>query len=155
MLRRAILTRDGVEAFRRALASGTTQLVVSPEDLAEVRAEAEEAMAEAPGPAGRADAPREPRAEPQDEVEQAVAALWSGVLGVPAIGPNESFFALGGHSLLAMRIVAQIRTAYQIGFTLRKFFEEPTIAGIARAIRTEIVAEIEAMSEDEAVGRTP
>ncbi len=150
----AILTRDGVEIFRRAYLSKIPQLIVSPRDLDFVIADAGKAtMAMASvdrTPSSSPAAARRPAGDPpRDEVEKAVAELWSGLLGTAAIGVHENFLDLGGHSLLAMRIVAQIRTAYQVDFTLRKFFEHPTIAGNAAAIQAEIVAEVESLTEDE------
>lgn len=154
----AILTRDGIEIFRRALASSQPQLIVSPRDLAIVLAEAAQPPPDLAGSATatstQAAAPRrDVGEEPRDPVEKAVADQWSAALGVSPIGIHENFIELGGHSLLAMRIVAQLRTAYQVNFTLRKFFEDPTVAGVALAIQNEIVAEIENLSEEEASQR--
>src|SRR5205085_1668367 len=130
------------------------QIIVSPRDLTAVITEAGEPVGDGGERDGRKSAPAvKPRervvAEPEDEVEKTVAEIWSGLLGLAPIGVHENFLDLGGHSLLAMRIVAQVRTAYQIDFTLRKFFENPTIAGVAFAIREEIVAEIEGLTEEE------
>jgi aryl carrier-like protein len=86
-------------------------------------------------------------------LEKAVAEIWSAALGLSPLGRTDNFLDLGGHSLLAMRIVAQIRTAYQIDFTLRKFFENPTVAQMAAVIQAEIMAEVEALSDDEATER--
>ncbi len=41
--------------------------------------------------------------------EQAIAAIWSRILGVAPIGPKDSFFDLGGHSLLAVQAHREIR----------------------------------------------
>ena len=81
-------------------------------------------------------------------MEKAVAAIWKATLSMAPIGVHESFLDLGGHSLLAMQIVTQIRTAYQIDFTLRQFFESPTIAGTAHAIQAAVLAEIEDLPEE-------
>ncbi|HEU5320090.1 MAG TPA: non-ribosomal peptide synthetase, partial [Methylomirabilota bacterium] len=42
-------------------------------------------------------------AAPRSEVEVAVAAVWSEVLGVPRVGVADNFFDLGGHSLLLVQ----------------------------------------------------
>src|SRR5262249_32134058 len=87
--------------------------------------------------------------EPKNEVEQAVAGIWTEVLGIAPIGIQENFFDLGGHSLLAMQIVSRIRIAFESNYTLRDFFEGPTIAKIAIAIREDIIAQIEGMDDNE------
>jgi amino acid adenylation domain-containing protein len=46
---------------------------------------------------------------PRGETEQALAALWSGLLGTDAIGRDDNFFALGGDSILSLKLLARIR----------------------------------------------
>jgi acyl transferase domain-containing protein len=148
----AILTKDGVAMFQRIVAARMPQVIVSPRDLDLVIADAAAPWPEA-GP--RDDETAGPAAmqrtgvvdEPRDAVEKAVAGIWSAALSMTPIGVHESFLDLGGHSLLAMRIVSQIRAAYQIDFTLRQFFESPTIAGAALAIQAAVLTEIEDLPE--------
>jgi acyl carrier protein len=105
--------------------------------------------------AGRASVP------PRDDVEAVVAAIWSEVLEVPAVGVFDSFFDLGGHSLLATQVISHVREALQVEVPLRALFEDPTVAALAVAAvalesepgQTETVARIlrmlEGMSEEE------
>lgn len=151
----AILTKDGVEMFHRIVAAKMPQVIVSPRDLEWVIAEAAAPMPEAgPRDGGNAAPAALQRTgvmdEPRDDVEKAVAAIWSAALSMAPIGVHERFIDLGGHSLLAMRIVAQIRAVYQIDFTLRQFFENPTVAGTALAIQAEVLAEIENLPDEAA-----
>ncbi|WP_020672467.1 non-ribosomal peptide synthetase [Amycolatopsis nigrescens] len=67
---------------------------------------------------------------PRSPVEERVAEVWRGELGVGRIGVFEDFFELGGHSLLASRVVAKL-TAAGVRVPLRALFEAPTIAGLA------------------------
>jgi acyl carrier protein len=69
---------------------------------------------------------------PGTEMERMIAAIWSEVLKVPAVGAEDNFFDLGGHSLLATQIVSRIRAALQVNVALRALFEMPTVAGLSR-----------------------
>ncbi|MFC4147349.1 amino acid adenylation domain-containing protein, partial [Micromonospora mangrovi] len=69
---------------------------------------------------------------PRDEAEAQLAALWAEVLGVPAVGVEDDFFALGGHSLVAARLVARVRAATGRELPVRVLFEQPTVAQVAR-----------------------
>jgi acyl-CoA synthetase (AMP-forming)/AMP-acid ligase II/acyl carrier protein len=68
--------------------------------------------------------------------EARMAALWSGVLNIEAenIGPDDDFFALGGHSLLAMRVMSQVRLAFNTDAPLRALFEEPVLGDFTRRV---------------------
>lgn len=80
-----------------------------------------------PGPAGTAAAPR-------TGTEEALAAIWSEVLGVDEVGVDDDFFDLGGHSLLAVRVVSKVRDTLGAEVALRALFDHPTIAGLGRAV---------------------
>jgi amino acid adenylation domain-containing protein len=69
--------------------------------------------------------------------------LWQDVLGVDRVGASDDFFSLGGHSLLAARVLARIEAAFGTRLPFSVFFAEPTIEGLARAIRSEERASFE------------
>jgi tyrocidine synthetase-3 len=75
--------------------------------------------------------------EPENEVEQELALLWSTVLGIEAakIGTLDNFFELGGHSLKATQLAAQIHKTFNIKVPLPEFFKSPTIKGIAHYLQ--------------------
>ncbi|WP_422733745.1 amino acid adenylation domain-containing protein [Micromonospora sp. WMMD558] len=79
-------------------------------------------------PAG--DAPRYP-----DATEREVAAIFADLLGESDVPPTAGFFELGGHSLLAAQLVAQVRGTCGVDIPLRTFVAEPTVRGLAAAVR--------------------
>ena len=71
---------------------------------------------------------------PRNAVEEVVAGIWSGVLGIEMIGVYDNFFELGGHSLIATQVVSRVRERLGQELTLRSVFEQPTVAGMAEKI---------------------
>jgi hypothetical protein len=71
---------------------------------------------------------------PTTESEQALARIWSQVLGHAEIGVNDSFFELGGHSLNGAQLSARIRAEFGISLSVRSLFDHPTIAALAPVV---------------------
>jgi amino acid adenylation domain-containing protein len=86
-----------------------------------------------PAPTAEAEAD-EAAVAPRDDVERVVAQAFGDVLGHPPASVEANFFDLGGHSLLATRVVAQVLKIFRTKLPLRRFFDEPTVAGVARAV---------------------
>jgi len=74
---------------------------------------------------------------PRTATEQALARIWTDLLGVPGLSVHDNFFALGGHSLTATRLVARIRGTLGADLPLRALFAAPTIAELAEVVDTE------------------
>jgi thioesterase domain-containing protein len=77
-----------------------------------------------------------------------LAGIWSAVLGITSIDRHQNFFELGGHSLLAMQVVSRIRTIFQVRLSLRHFFANPTIEGIAKQINHHLSARNEPLEKE-------
>jgi amino acid adenylation domain-containing protein len=73
--------------------------------------------------------------EPRDELEHAIAKIWTDTLGVPRPGIRDSFFLLGGHSLLAVRMFARIEKKFAVALPLSILHERPTIEYLADTLR--------------------
>lgn len=72
---------------------------------------------------------------PRTPVEELLAGIWSDLLKIAKVGARDNFFDLGGHSLLATQVISRIRITFRIDLPLRRLFETPTVAGLARAIQ--------------------
>ncbi|MGO9959457.1 MAG: AMP-binding protein, partial [Solirubrobacteraceae bacterium] len=77
---------------------------------------------------------------PETELERGIAAVWSELMGVPAIDRDRGFFELGGDSLFAAQIAGRMREvipqAASMFFDdlLRRLLEGPTVATLAQAL---------------------
>lgn len=82
-------------------------------------------------------------APPRNATEEALAAIWGGLLRCRHIGIHDNFFELGGHSLLAARTINRMCSALGVKLSLLDLFEHPTIAAlaahVAKAVPTEEV----------------
>jgi amino acid adenylation domain-containing protein len=85
-----------------------------------------------PQPAAGAGA--HPGAAPRSPVAQALAAIWSRLLGVEGLSVEDGFFSAGGHSLLAMRLAAEVRDAFGVELPLGALFDRPRLGDVAEAI---------------------
>lgn len=102
---------------------------------------------------------------PRNPVEEAVAAVWSQMLGIDRIGVEDDFFELGGHSLLATQTIAQLRSDFAVDLPLHLIFLSPTVESLATEIvrltdelgdedTAELVAELEQLSDEEVIRLT-
>jgi len=94
--------------------------------------------------------PPEIGAKPHDELEEVLATIIAGLLGLDAVGTDENFFTLGGHSLLAAQVIARIRDRFDVELPLRDLFDRPTVAEMALSIRQLVIADLDAMSDEDA-----
>ncbi|WP_051466502.1 non-ribosomal peptide synthetase [Actinomadura oligospora] len=71
---------------------------------------------------------------PRTAAERTLCALVAEVLGLEAVGADDSFFDLGGDSVMALQLVSR---AHEAGLRIssREVFEHRTAAGLAAAVR--------------------
>jgi len=117
-----------------------TQLVVSTGDLSEridqwIKLQSLDSTLPKAISAIRPRSPSVPDA-PRDETEEQVARIWQDALGMDEVGINDGFAQLGGHSLLAVRIVAELRKAFQIDLPVKALFDAPTVAELSRYVKS-------------------
>ncbi|MEM7186175.1 MAG: amino acid adenylation domain-containing protein [Bacteroidota bacterium] len=64
---------------------------------------------------------------PEDNMEQRICEIWSGVLADREIGRNHDFFLLGGNSLLAIRLINAYQKEFHVKVTLTEIFTKSTV----------------------------
>jgi amino acid adenylation domain-containing protein len=72
----------------------------------------------------------------RDDLEHHLVQVWEKVLDLKPIGIDDNFFDLGGHSLKALQLFAEIEKIWHKKLLLAVLLESPTIAGLAKIIRT-------------------
>jgi mycobactin phenyloxazoline synthetase len=97
---------------------------------------------------------------PDSALERVLAGVFAEVLETGPVGVQTSLFALGGDSVLVTVIVSRLRELLDTdAVSARTVFAQPTVRGLAAALRerepdridavAEVVDEIEALSDDE------
>ncbi|MBV8640789.1 MAG: SDR family NAD(P)-dependent oxidoreductase [Verrucomicrobia bacterium] len=136
----AITESEGALAFDHVLSGNASQIAVSTIDLQpRIKKMSELSNQSAPAEAPMQRYPRPqlstPYLAPRDATEEAVANEWSKLLGLSEPGVNDDFLESGGHSLMAVQLISRLRKLFHVEITIAEFFESPTIAGIAKALR--------------------
>lgn len=91
-----------------------------------------------------------PEAGVRNDLEEAVAAIVAELLGVRSVSSQDNFFLLGGHSLLGAQLIARVGDQFGVTLGLRTLFDNPTAAGLAAEVESLIVAETEALTDEQA-----
>ena len=92
---------------------------------------------------------------PRNEIESAIASIWSQVLKVDQVGVNDSFFDLGGHSLLANQIVSRLRKQFAIELPIRDLILYPSVAQLCERVylaqKSQALGALTLVSRDERI----
>ncbi len=67
-------------------------------------------------------------------IEEMLATLWSKLLGVEPVSPEDDFFELGGDSLLTTQLASLVRNTFKVTLPLNVIFEHPTLVDLAARI---------------------
>ncbi|WP_440900661.1 phosphopantetheine-binding protein, partial [Actinosynnema sp.] len=102
-----------------------------------------------PEPGPLADADDAGFTPPSGPAQEAIAAMWRELLGVPRVGADDDFFDLGGHSLLATRFTARVRHRFDVELPVRVVFDRPVVAELAEEVEALLAAKIQDMSDDQ------
>ena len=88
--------------------------------------------------AARASDERSPSAggpsSPMTPTERRLLNIWTTLLGVAAIAPEDHFFTVGGDSLIAVSMMLAVEEQFSISIPVRALFEYPTLARLAARI---------------------
>ncbi|MEP3443097.1 MAG: beta-ketoacyl synthase N-terminal-like domain-containing protein [Sulfitobacter sp.] len=134
LVAQGITATEGPDAFSRALALDVPQVYVSSMPLQALVAQADVPPREMPKGQSFERTDLEGFIAPQGRVQEALADMWSTLLGVSPVGAEDSFFDLGGHSLIAVRLFAAVKREFGVEFPISVLFEAPTIAEISARI---------------------
>jgi nonribosomal peptide synthetase protein BlmX len=74
-------------------------------------------------------------APPERPEEEALAAIWSDVLGAGRVGIDDNYFELGGDSIRSIQVVARAK-ARGLDFTIADLFAAPTVRTLCAGLRT-------------------
>ena len=68
---------------------------------------------------------------PRTPEEAGIANLWKSLLGLEKVGIRDNFFVLGGHSMLAVRLISEIKKAYDKKIPLSFLYQGATVEALA------------------------
>ena len=153
LLKHGISPEEGVEAFVRILARGTSpQIVVSTVPLTAIAQRMQGPEAGTTEGDARSRAKSRPRrsapglhrherpamatdyAAPASELEREIAEVWQEMLGIDRIGREDNFFDLGGHSLLLVQMHGALGERLGRTLAVTDLFQYPTIRSLAEYV---------------------
>jgi amino acid adenylation domain-containing protein len=88
-------------------------------------------------------------AAPSTPTEEQLISILAPLLNLEQVGIDDNFFMLGGHSLLGTQLIARIAETFGVTLSLRTLFDAPTVWQLAAEIEQRLIAQIEAMSDEE------
>ena len=126
--RHGMTPEEGVEVFRRILASGHAQVVVSTRTLDWVARGQDRRISKVKNK------PMEilhPKTLDEKGVKAKMARVWCDFLGLEKVNVQDDFFELGGDSLTAVQLVSMINRTLKTDFSPYALLDSPTIEALA------------------------
>ena len=71
---------------------------------------------------------------PRTAEEEGIANIWRALLGLEKVGIRDNFFVLGGHSMLAVRLISEIKKAYDKKIPLSFLYQGATVEALAKLV---------------------
>ena len=71
---------------------------------------------------------------PRTPEEAGIANIWKSLLGLEKVGIRDNFFVLGGHSMLAVRLISEIKKAYDQKIPLSFLYQGATVEALAELV---------------------
>ncbi|MFI6858322.1 amino acid adenylation domain-containing protein [Streptomyces sp. NPDC050421] len=72
---------------------------------------------------------------PDGPLEEAIAEIWSEVLGAGSVARTDDFFALGGNSLSATQVIVRLRQDFDLALPVRALFDSTRLGDFTEAVR--------------------
>ncbi len=134
-LQKAIFPREGLEAFKLAINSGQSQIIVSPEPL-----DIPQSYPEYPNEVSNKihtnndEITTDINGEFSNRTGEDLSIIWTDILGVKEVKKEDNFFELGGHSLLAIQLISAIRKTIKVELNLEDILNAMTFSKLEKKI---------------------
>ncbi|MBD2345774.1 type I polyketide synthase [Anabaena subtropica] len=145
IIKKGILSQEGIDVFNRILGSKLPHLIVSTQDLPALIQQNNSpqylqdklTLLDDKLSSVNLSKAKHPRPNlgndyiaPETQIEQILADIWQEILGIDKIGIYDNFFELGGNSINTIQIAAKANQA-GLKLTSQQFFHYQTIAELA------------------------
>jgi amino acid adenylation domain-containing protein len=87
---------------------------------------------------------------PKSDLAEALLQIVRELLESDNVGVEDDFFLAGGHSLLGSQLIMRVRDTFQVELLLRDLFEARTVERLALKTEELLIAQVDAMTEEEA-----
>lgn len=68
-------------------------------------------------------------------VEVYLRELWTKLLGLDTVGPDDDFFALGGSSMQVVEMLVAVSEHYNEQIEFVEFFKNPTVSNLSQLLK--------------------